>query len=209
MNDHPDKKPFPPTLERLDAIKDYLDKHYISETFTLGYMDDPRQRQSNMRPQGRHLERYARPGKMYADLRERDLFTALEKLIGNLDAPFSDMLYRLIDAKGMTEPQVYQAALIDRRSFSRLRDPNNRPRKKTVFALAVALRLSLPETLGFLRTAGFALSHNVMFDVIIEYFIVNGWYDIYDINGALEHFDQELLGTKSRENYDEATKEVW
>jgi hypothetical protein len=68
------------------------------------------------------------------------------------------------------------------------------PSKRTAIALAVALELSLDETNNLLKRAGYALSHAVMFDVIVEYFITNGKYDIFEINEVLFEYDLPLLG---------------
>lgn len=68
------------------------------------------------------------------------------------------------------------------------------PSKRTVLALAVALELTLKETEDLLRRAGFALSPCHKGDLLVKYFIVNGQYDIYEINEILFCHDQQLLG---------------
>jgi hypothetical protein len=45
---------------------------------------------------------------------------------------------------------------------------------------------TLAKTEEMLKKAGFALSHSNKFDIIIEYFISHGRYDIYEINKSLQ-----------------------
>ncbi len=114
---------------------------------------------------------------------------SLEDLIGEVGKSFHEMLFDMIAESGMTDVEVYKRAGIDRKLFSKIRNnPAYHPRKSTVLALAIALKLDLGETQELLSGAEYAFSPGSKADVIVRYFIERGVCDIHTINIALyEH----------------------
>ena len=117
------------------------------------------------------------------------------QLINDLDAGFSETLLQLIDRTGKKDSEIYKKANVDRKLFSKIRNNMDyRPSKTTALAFAFALELDVEETKDFISRAGFALSHSSKFDVIVEYFLVNRNYNVFELNEVLFAFDQPLVG---------------
>ena len=194
-----DKAAYKISEKLFSDIAEYIDDNYVDE-----HTDYRRERmQMNALPS---TAPRTRRKKTDDDLLEKceicmgvdsllDSERSIEELLGQIDESFSQMLLRKIDEKGMTDAECYKKANIDRKLFSKIRsDVHYKPSKPTALAFAISLELSLAETEDMLRKAGFALSHSNKFDIIIEYFISKGNYNIFEINEALFAFDQSLLG---------------
>lgn len=110
---------------------------------------------------------------------------------------FRELLNEWLNKKQMTAPQCYKSANLDKRLFSKILSGDNyHPKKSTVLALSIGLKLNLQETKELLAVAGYVLSAASKSDMIVKFFIEQGNYDIFEINGAL--FDKKLpvLGSK-------------
>ena len=117
-----------------------------------------------------------------------------EMMISPIES-FTEMLFRSIDERDISDVDVYKRANLDHKLFSKiLRNQEYRPSKSTLLALSVALELDHDQTAELLRRVGFGLSPCSRFDMIVEYFINDRNYNIFEINEAFFAFGEALLG---------------
>ena len=121
----------------------------------------------------------------------------LKKRLKYLDESFADMLLRKIDESGMTDAECYHKAQLTRGHFNKIKNLKGyRAGKSTVLALVLALGLEKEEASEMLAKAGYAFSPSSKRDLIVEFCIEKGIYDITQVNEYLFAFDQELLGAQ-------------
>lgn len=112
----------------------------------------------------------------------------------NKSSSFSNLLFNLIDRKGLTDVEVYKKVSIDRRLFSKIRcNENYIPKKDNVIKLCFALSLKQDEVKELLDSAGYSLSTNNNFDLVVLFCIENNIYDINIANDYLYTFTNTVL----------------
>ena len=106
---------------------------------------------------------------------------------------FHEQLFAFIDRIGKRDSDIYKKGNIDRRLFSKIRNRDYIPAKKTVIALCLALALNRMDADVLLQSAGYSLSKSDDYDLAIAFCIEKGIYDIFDINEILYHFGFETF----------------
>ena len=95
------------------------------------------------------------------------------------------MLERIAE-KHVKDSEIYRAAHIDRRLFSKIiSNRMYKPSKDTCILLCLAVQLSLSEAKDLLSRAGYTFTHSNKRDIIIEYFFKEKIYNIDSINEIL------------------------
>lgn len=171
-----DKTAYALSEKLFKTIETFIDEKYAEENMVIQRQQREDQRRS-------YIGLFKRKDK------------SLVHMLHNVDITFSEALLQWIIKKRKTEPEVYKKANMDRKLFSKIKNNKNyHPSKRNAVALAVGLELSLAETKELIGKAGYALTHSSKFDIIIEYFISQGNYDVFEINEVLFAFDQPLIG---------------
>ena len=110
---------------------------------------------------------------------------------------FSELLRGHILRSGISNPEFYKAAFIDRKLFSAMmNNPNYRPSKETAAACCFGLKLSLEEANEILDAAGYSLSMSIQWDRAVYYCLKEGIYDLDDVNELLYYLDEKCIGVK-------------
>ena len=121
--------------------------------------------------------------------------TILDRLDRGLNCSFVDKMLEYIEEKGLSHADVYKAAQVDKRLFSKIiADRTYRPSKDTAVALLLALQLSPDDANDMLSRAGYTLSHSSKRDIILEFCFRERIYNLIDVNDILDLLHQKLIG---------------
>ena len=182
-----DKASYQISEELFDDVAEYIDDNYVDENGDRHIYNQRRRIFSN-----------ECDFDIGTCLEEKELsphHISLEDMLSEMDDNFAVMLLKLIDVKGITDVECYKKANVSKQTWYKIMNEKDyKPSKNTVISFAIALELSLEEAKHLLATVGFTLSKSSKFDIIIEYFLVSGEYDIFTINETLFKFDQVCLG---------------
>ena len=119
---------------------------------------------------------------------------AIAEQMKHISDTFSEHLMYLVKKKGLKNADVYKAALVDKKAFSKIKNnPSYHPTKMTALCLCIGARLNMDEARDLLARAGYALSPSDKTDIIFSFFIENGIFDIYELDIQLEEHGEKCL----------------
>lgn len=212
-----DEESFGLTSELSDFVNAYIDEHYVgkvTEKRLKMYSDMNSSEEELWRWRGESsldnrspvLEApcknedclvEARPNaKAYVSFTGK-LEEDLDKKVREFEVPtFGQRLAYYLHKKKLESTMVYNAVFMDRKHFSKLlSDKIKNPRRGTILALAIGMKLTVSETRDLLSHAEYSFDPNInLTDTIVEAFIEREIYDIVRINYSLLTHNQPQLG---------------
>jgi hypothetical protein len=183
------------TDKLIDELKRYVKEHYklisLSELF-------PFQAQSKMSDFSKKRRGFI-PSTDFGEVADKLSVFVKEKR--RYDT-FAYALENLREEKGMGEPELYKAAWIDRRLYSKIRNAEKpyKPTKDTALQFAFALKLEEPTFTDFLKNAGFAMSDSSVRDLVFRFCVERRIFDLHDVNAFLLEEKQNVLCKEPRED---------
>ena len=111
---------------------------------------------------------------------------------------FAAMLVKYVNERfGGDAPKVYNAAHVNRKTYSAIVGNELRPvSKTTAVQFALALNLTRAEADEFIKSAGYAFSASILEDIIVCSCIEAKIYDITDVNTLLTEYGSKPFASK-------------
>jgi len=201
-----DKRSFQLSVQIVGDIDSYIDANYVKESHRKEYPVRSRSgtRRRELSEEAFYEEMLQReaednyPLEEDAGLAQPCMLSAdisLEDQLSNIGVSFHDKLFELIDEAHIDNKDVWKRANLDRKHFSKIQcDQNYHPKKKTVMALCIALKLDLEQSKDLLARADWAFSPSSKVDLIVQKAIIDKQYDIMQLNVTLFKYTNEILG---------------
>ncbi len=195
-----DKKSYIISEKLFDDIQSFIDENYIGEA--EDHITEERGHRPGRARHGRFEDEEITFGaaccytEIAAPILEDKLLAKKEIVPIDVDAfitktqeplNFQNTLQQHIAERNLENSAVYSKAMIDRKFFSKIiSNKDYIPKKMTVMALGLALELKLEEYEAFLASAGYAFMPSSKFDVIIKYCVMNGIYNLVEVDMILD-----------------------
>jgi len=176
------------------GVQDYITDNYTSshKEALKQYFDYPEYQQLNRR----YRRRVGNSILWDKDVSSQSSIEAVQEPelnYADVDLSFAEMCEWWCEKKGLKKGQFFISANITRATFSNMKlHPDRAPKKNTVFACAIGLKLDIDEAKDLLLRAGMTFSKHYPTDRLVEEFIRNRNYDIDEINYLL--YKQDLMG---------------
>lgn len=122
-----------------------------------------------------------------------DLDLDLSEMLKRKSETFSCMLDRLRDEQGLSGPDLYKKAWVNKTVYSKIMNNiNYQPAKITAVAFGLALELPWEQFTELVGSAGYAMTRTSKFDIVIEYLVKQKKYSVEEVNAVLYELDPDL-----------------
>lgn len=195
-----DKESFQLSSQIVDVVDSYIDENYVNQNYAAEYSQPFRRdrRSEYENRNGYPADRFPEENFYEASFSNEALgwgAMSLEEQLNQIGPSFHEKLFELIERSGMDNKDVWKAANLDRKHFSKIQcDSHYHPKKKTVMALCIALKLNLEQAKDLLARADWAFSPSSKVDLIVQKALIDRQYDIMQLNTILFKYTNEILG---------------
>lgn len=192
-----DKKAFQLSRQMVGEIDSYIDANYVKE-YQNRRSHYERKEENRRRLASEVLtqeEVFYDSAPLPPEFTMASSKCSLEEELDQLGPTFHEKLFELIGQSGMENKEIWKAANLDRKHFSKIQcDASYHPKKKTVMALCIALKLNLDQAVDLMARADWAFSPSSKFDLIVKKAILDHQYDIMQLNVVLFQYTNQILG---------------